>query len=77
VVIVHEAPQTAGFGAEIAAIIAEEAFDGLHALIKRVCARDMPVPAGPAALASLPSETRIEAALSEVLAARRTRPTRD
>jgi pyruvate/2-oxoglutarate/acetoin dehydrogenase E1 component len=63
VVITHEAPQTAGFGAEIAAVIAEGAFEHLKAPVIRVCARDMPVPAGAAALAALPSETRLEAAL--------------
>lgn len=67
VVITHEAPQTAGFGAEIAAWIAEHAFDRLRAPVKRVCARDMPVPAGLAARAALPSEARIETAILEVL----------
>jgi pyruvate dehydrogenase E1 component beta subunit len=67
VVISHEAPQTGGFGAEIAALIAEEGFAGLKAPIKRVCARDMPVPAGPAARAALPNAARIEAAVREVL----------
>jgi pyruvate/2-oxoglutarate/acetoin dehydrogenase E1 component len=69
VVITHEAPQTAGFGAEIAAVIADEAFGSLKAPIKRVCARDMPVPAGLAARATLPSEARLEAAIREVLQA--------
>jgi pyruvate/2-oxoglutarate/acetoin dehydrogenase E1 component len=67
VIVAHEAPQTGGFGAEIAAVIVEEAFCSLRAPIKRVCARDMPVPAGLAARASLPSESRIEAAVREVL----------
>lgn len=67
-VITHEAPQTSGFGAEIAAVIADEAFASLKAPIKRVCARDMPVPAGLGARASLPSEARTEAAVREVLA---------
>jgi pyruvate/2-oxoglutarate/acetoin dehydrogenase E1 component len=67
VVISHEAPQTAGFGAEIAAVIAEEAFPYLKMPIKRVCARDMPVPAGALALAALPSESRIEAAIRDVM----------
>jgi pyruvate dehydrogenase E1 component beta subunit len=69
VVITHEAPQTAGFGAEIAAVVAEEAFGSLKAPVKRVCARDMPVPAGLGARASLPSEARIEQAVRDVLAA--------
>lgn len=67
VVITHEAQQTAGFGAEIAAVLAEEVFGSLRAPIKRVAARDMPVPAGPAAAAALPGEARIEEAVRQVL----------
>jgi pyruvate/2-oxoglutarate/acetoin dehydrogenase E1 component len=67
VVITHEAPQTGGFGAEVAAVIADEAFAALRAPVKRVCARDMPVPAGLAARASIPDEARIEAAVREVV----------
>jgi len=46
-VIVHEAPKTCGFGAEIAALVADEAFDTLDAPIKRVTAPDTPVPFSP------------------------------
>jgi acetoin:2,6-dichlorophenolindophenol oxidoreductase subunit beta len=67
VVITHEAAQTSGFGAEIAALIAEHGFGALRAPVLRICARDMPVPAGLAARASLPSEARIEAAVRELL----------
>lgn len=42
--IAHEAVRTCGFGAEIAALMAEEAFDLLDAPIKRVTAKDCPVP---------------------------------
>jgi len=43
--IVHEACKTSGFGAEIAARIAEsEAFDYLEAPIVRLAGRDMPIP---------------------------------
>jgi 2-oxoisovalerate dehydrogenase E1 component len=42
--IAHEAVRTCGFGAEIAALIAEEAFDLLDAPIKRITAKDCPVP---------------------------------
>jgi pyruvate/2-oxoglutarate/acetoin dehydrogenase E1 component len=66
-VVVHEAPLTGGFGGEIVALIVQHAFDVLEAAPVRVAARDMPVPAGPAARASLPSEARIEAAVREVL----------
>jgi pyruvate dehydrogenase E1 component beta subunit len=44
VLIVHEAPKTAGTGAEIAAQIAELAFDYLDTPILRVCGKDTPVP---------------------------------
>jgi pyruvate dehydrogenase E1 component beta subunit len=43
--IVHEAPKTGGFGAELAAAIAEsEAFDYLDAPIRRLAGRDIPIP---------------------------------
>jgi len=45
--IVHEACLTAGPGAEIAAIIAEEAFEHLEAPIKRIGAPFVPIPASP------------------------------
>ena len=45
--IAHEAPQRGGFGAEIAAIAAEECFDLLRAPIVRVCGRNTPVPYAP------------------------------
>lgn len=47
VVIAHEAPRTAGLGAEVAALLAEEAFDWLDAPILRVTAPDAPYPAAP------------------------------
>ncbi|MFH1775178.1 MAG: alpha-ketoacid dehydrogenase subunit beta [Chloroflexota bacterium] len=43
-VVVHEAVRTGGIGAEIAAIVAEEAFDWLDAPVKRVGAAFSPVP---------------------------------
>ena len=47
VVIVHEACLTGGFGAELAARIQDELFDYLDAPIKRVAARDFPIPFSP------------------------------
>jgi 2-oxoisovalerate dehydrogenase E1 component beta subunit len=44
VVIVHEAPKTCGFGAELSAIIAEEAILYLEAPIMRVTGFDTPFP---------------------------------
>jgi pyruvate/2-oxoglutarate/acetoin dehydrogenase E1 component len=45
VLIAHEAPRTGGFGAELAAIIADsEAFDYLDAPIRRLAGRDIPIP---------------------------------
>jgi pyruvate dehydrogenase E1 component beta subunit len=42
-VVVHEAVKRGGFGAEIAGIIAEEAFDYLDGPIKRVAGRNVPI----------------------------------
>jgi pyruvate dehydrogenase E1 component beta subunit len=42
VVIVHEAPLSMGFGAELAAVVQEKAFGYLHAPIQRVTAPDVP-----------------------------------
>ncbi len=43
-VIVHEACQTGGFGAEVSAMVMEKAFDWLDAPVLRVAARDVPMP---------------------------------
>lgn len=65
-VIVHEAPRTAGFGAEIAALIAERCFLWLEAPVARVTGYDTPVPY---ALedAYLPTPARVVAAVEESL----------
>jgi 2-oxoisovalerate dehydrogenase E1 component beta subunit len=44
VVVLHEAPRTAGFGGEIAAIVAERAVEHLRAPILRVTGFDTPFP---------------------------------
>ena len=46
-VVLHDATKTAGFGAEIAALAAEEAFPALKGPVKRVAAPDIPVPLSP------------------------------
>ena len=46
-VIMSEEPKTGSLAAEIAAVVAEEAFDSLDAPIKRVCAPDTPIPFSP------------------------------
>jgi pyruvate/2-oxoglutarate/acetoin dehydrogenase E1 component len=47
VLVLHEDNRTGGFGAEIAATIAEEAFEDLDAPVKRIAAPDTPVPFSP------------------------------
>src|SRR5213595_1062955 len=47
VLVLHEDTRTGGFGAEIAATIAEDAFEDLDAPVKRIAAPDTPVPFSP------------------------------
>ncbi|GBD06569.1 2-oxoisovalerate dehydrogenase subunit beta [bacterium HR21] len=68
VLIVHEANRTCGFGAEVAARIAEKAFTALDAPILRVAAADTPVPFAPSLeRAVLPSVEAVLAAARELL----------
>jgi 2-oxoisovalerate dehydrogenase E1 component beta subunit len=61
--IVHEDTRTLGVGAEVAAILAEEAFDMLDGPITRVTAPDTPVPFSPPLEgAFLPNTDKIVAA---------------
>lgn len=69
VVVVHEANRTLGIGAEVSAIIAEEAFDCLDAPVARVTAPDIPaIPAcPPLEKFYMPSVEKIVAALKRTL----------
>jgi 2-oxoisovalerate dehydrogenase E1 component len=65
--IVHEDSMTAGFGAEIAAVVAERGFFDLDAPIERLAMPDVPSPHSPALLdAVLPSVERIVAAMRRI-----------
>jgi pyruvate/2-oxoglutarate/acetoin dehydrogenase E1 component len=67
-VIVHEEVKFAGSGAEIAAMVAEEAFDYLDAPIVRVAAPFTPVPFSPVLEREfIPSEEKILAAVRKVV----------
>jgi 2-oxoisovalerate dehydrogenase E1 component beta subunit len=67
VLVLHEDTHTGGFGAEIAATIAEEAFEHLDAPPKRITAPDTPVPFSPALEAAfIPQVDNVAAALREL-----------
>jgi acetoin:2,6-dichlorophenolindophenol oxidoreductase subunit beta len=69
-VIVHQAQERSGFGAEIAAFLASAGFDHLDAPVVRVAARNVPVPFAPQLEDYvLPSAPRIVHATMELLEA--------
>jgi pyruvate dehydrogenase E1 component beta subunit len=65
--VVHEAPKTGGLGAELAAIIQEEALLYQEAPIKRIAGFDTTVPLYALEDYYLPSPTRIEEGVREVV----------
>jgi pyruvate/2-oxoglutarate/acetoin dehydrogenase E1 component len=67
VVIVHEAPRTVGFGAELAALIAEQAIFDLHGPVLRVTGYDVPYPYWTIEDAYVPSAARVAAAVRKLL----------
>jgi pyruvate dehydrogenase E1 component beta subunit len=67
VVVVHEAPKTGGFGAEIAASIAEEAMLYLKAPILRVTGYDAVLPLPKLEDYYMPTVERIKKAVEEVM----------
>jgi len=68
VLIVHEGCRTCGFGAELAALVAERAFHLLDAPVRRLTAPDCPVPFAPELeQAFRPNAAAIEDALLELI----------
>jgi pyruvate/2-oxoglutarate/acetoin dehydrogenase E1 component len=68
VVIVQEAPRTAGFGAELAAILAEKAMLDLRGPVLRVTGYDVPYPYWKIEDAYMPSVERVVDAVRKLLA---------
>jgi 2-oxoisovalerate dehydrogenase E1 component beta subunit len=67
-VIVHEAARTAGFGAEVAAVLCERALTSLLAPVERVTGYDVVMPLPKLEKHYIPSVRRILAACDRVLA---------
>ena len=68
--IVHEDNLTAGFGAEVGAFVAQEAFWHLDAPVQRLAPKDIPMPYHPVLLdAVLPDADRIAITIEELLRA--------
>jgi 2-oxoisovalerate dehydrogenase E1 component beta subunit len=65
-VVVHEAPRTSGFGAEVVAMVQEECFYHLEAPITRVTGWDTPFPHAQE-WEYMPSRQRIAEAMRRVL----------
>jgi pyruvate dehydrogenase E1 component beta subunit len=68
-VVIHEAPLTAGFGAEIVATIAQDAFYSLQAPIERITAPDAPYPLSAAELMYIPNLAGVVAAARRTMEA--------
>ena len=67
-VIMDEEPKTGSVAAEIAAVVAEEAFDFLDAPIKRVCAPDTPIPFSPTLERRwIPDENNLIKAVTDIM----------
>jgi 2-oxoisovalerate dehydrogenase E1 component beta subunit len=67
VLVLHEDTRTGGFGAEIAATLAEDAFEELDAPVKRIAAPDTPVPFSPTLeKAFIPQVEDVASALREL-----------
>jgi len=67
-IVVHEACKTCGFGAEIASLIMEEAFDYLDAPVIRVAGADVPIPMSPVLEEEvIPSKKKIIDAVKKII----------
>lgn len=67
-VIVHEAPKTCGFGAELATIIQEHCFLSMKAPVQRVAGFDTIMPYYKLELEYLPNADRVVEAVTQVMA---------
>jgi 2-oxoisovalerate dehydrogenase E1 component beta subunit len=65
VLVAHEATRSCGVGAELSALIAEEAFEDLDAPVRRLTAADVPIPFSP------PLEQRVLPGLDDIKEAAR------
>jgi pyruvate/2-oxoglutarate/acetoin dehydrogenase E1 component len=63
VLVAHEATRSCGVGAEVAALITEEAFEDLDAPVRRLTAPDVPIPFSP------PLEQRVLPQLDDMMEA--------
>jgi len=67
-IVAHEAVKTGGFGAEVAAMVMEKAFDWLDAPVVRIGAPEVPMPFNPdLELSVIPSQQTIEDAIRTIL----------
>ncbi len=66
--VLHEAPQSGGFGAEVAATLGRAAFEWLDAPVARLGALDLPIPFSRALEAICSPKERLLPALRELLA---------
>jgi len=65
--VLHEAPRTGGFGAEIVAQINEKALDSIEAPVLRITGYDMVLPFANLENEYIPSEERIIAGIHKVM----------
>jgi pyruvate/2-oxoglutarate/acetoin dehydrogenase E1 component len=67
-IVIDEGYTTCGVGAELSAVIMEEAFDYLDAPVKRLCAPDVPIPFTPVLEKYItPSEEQIAKEIKEII----------